>query len=169
MWRLALARAHPDHGGSDQLFVWLTSVREHLLGGAEQDSFGARRADERPHGYEASWDRHAGRRSSGGSTAEPIPFEKAASFSELTARALALAETAGEPYRSLLLLLGDCVEAPPSETVLYRQQERGATYRSLAALAYRAGLSKKERIGLYEVGWAVPLAQRHVGHILARL
>lgn len=30
MWRQLLARAHPDAGGSDELFVWAQSVREHM-------------------------------------------------------------------------------------------------------------------------------------------
>jgi len=173
MWRHVLARAHPDQGGNHELFVWLTSVREHLLGGAGQGPSGARRAGERPHGYEAGWDRPAGRGSfgetSGGPTPERIPFETAASFSELTARALALAESVGEPFGAVLALLGDCLEAPPSETVLYRQQQRGCSYKQLAAIAYRVGMSKQQRVQLYRIAERVPLATRHAGHILGRL
>ena len=31
-WRLLLARAHPDHGGSEDLFVWCQNLREHVAG-----------------------------------------------------------------------------------------------------------------------------------------
>jgi hypothetical protein len=74
-----------------------------------------------------------------------------------------------EPYRRLLELLADCSEAPPSDTVLYRQQNQGATYRSVAAIAYRVGMSKQERLVWYKIAERVPLAQRHVGHIIRRV
>jgi hypothetical protein len=75
----------------------------------------------------------------------------------------------GEPYAGVLRLLEDCVEASPYDTVLYRQQRSGATYKQLAAIAHRAGMSKQERIEFYRIGEFIPLTSRHAGHILARL
>ncbi len=31
MWRKLLARAHPDAGGNHELFIWVGSVKEHVL------------------------------------------------------------------------------------------------------------------------------------------
>jgi hypothetical protein len=107
---------------------------------------------------------------SGASQAERIPYDKSESFSELTARALALAETAGEPYVGVLRLLEECVQAPPFETALYRQQQQiGASYRQLARIAHESGMSYSERIAWYCVCEGVPLAMRHAAHILSRL
>jgi hypothetical protein len=61
------------------------------------------------------------------------------------------------------------VEFTDQYSGVYRQQFQGATYKSLAAIAYRAGMSARERSGWYRVAEAIPLAQRHAGHILAKL
>jgi hypothetical protein len=142
-WRKVLGKLHPDApSGDESLFVWLAAVREHVLGADGPSS--SRGASERPQSYEAGSGRaHARRRSSGasGPTRERIPCEaafwKAASFSELTRQALTLAERVGDPYASVLRLLADCVEAPERESVLYRQQNQGCSYKQLAAIAYR--------------------------------
>jgi len=156
------------------LFVWLAAVREHVLRADGPSS--SRGASERPQSYEAGSGRaHARRRSSGasGPTRERIPYEaafwKAASFSELTRQALTLAERVGDPYASVLRLLADCVEAPERESVLYRQQNQGCSYKQLATIAHRVGMSKQQRIGFYRVCESIPMSARHAGHILSRL
>jgi len=96
-------------------------------------------------------------------------FDKAASFSDLTAQAVSQADQVGEPYARVLRALADCHEAGQGDSVLYRQQHQGATYKSLAAIAYRAGMTKEERVRWYRVCESIPLAQRHAGHILSKL
>jgi hypothetical protein len=88
-------------------------------------------------------------------------------FSALTRRALALAEEVGGVYGSLLECLEDCY--PATEGPLFHQQRRGASYKQLAALGHAVGMSKAERAQWYSVARAVPLSQRHAGHILGKL
>jgi hypothetical protein len=90
-------------------------------------------------------------------------------FDRLTAHALAVAEEVVQPYAELLRLLSDCREAPASDIALTRQQRQGATYKTLAAIAHAAGMTKAERTGWYRVAESVPLSQRHAGHIMAKL
>jgi hypothetical protein len=78
---------------------------------------------------------------------EPDRVDYAAAFDiggleGVTVRTLRMAGSLEEPYGSLLALLSDCYEAGPEDAVLYRQQHKGATYRSLAAVAYWAGVRK---------------------------
>ncbi len=65
----------------------------------------------------------------------------------------------------MLSLLADC---EPLEDLTY-EQERGASYKRLAAIAHTYGMSKAERIRLYRVAEDIPLSDRHAGHILSRL
>ena len=51
---------------------------------------------------------------------------------------------------------------------LYDQQRRGATYKQLAAIGHAVGMSGAERAQWYDIARAVPLSQRHAGHILSR-
>jgi hypothetical protein len=159
-WRRVLRLCHPDSGAGDHdLFIWISHVRMYVMGDdVEEMPQEARREPPRHHASP-----------SGASQAERIPYDKSESCSELTARALALAETAGEPYAGVLRLLEDCVEAPPFETALYRQQQMGASYRQLARIAHESGMSYSERIAWYCVCEGVPLAMRHAAHILSRL
>jgi hypothetical protein len=91
----------------------------------------------------------------------------AESFDDLISRALKVAEEVGQPFRGLLLLLRDCRES--EEIALSRQQRQGATYKTLAAIGYAAGMSQAQRSWWYRIAESVPLSQRHAGHIMARL
>jgi hypothetical protein len=54
----------------------------------------------------------------------------------------------------------------PEDTAATR---KGATYRSLAYVAYRFGMDREQRNRWYEVARALPLSQAHIGIIVARL
>ena len=95
-----------------------------------------------------------------------VPFDPAADFAALTRRAVAMAEEVGGVYGSLLEMLADC-DLPPSTTGAWEQ--RGASYKKLAAIGHTAGMTKRERTRWYRVAEAVPLSDRHAGHILGRL
>ncbi len=70
-----------------------------------------------------------------------------------------------QPYGDVLSLLKDC---RPLEHLAY-EQDRGASYKRLAAIAHAWGMTKAERIGWYRVAEDLPLSDRHAGHILGRL
>lgn len=149
LWRLLLARMHPDAGGTDELFVWAQGLREVL--------------DE-----DAPTRRACGSCSSAASPAaeepERIPFDAGLDPVALTRRALSLVDELEFPCSALLRLLSNYV---PSGT---RPQDlRGATYRQLAAMAHEAGMSHAERQGWYRVAESVPLSQAHAQHILSRI
>jgi hypothetical protein len=157
MWRQLLKLTHPDGSGSHDLFIWTRSLYEYVAGDAPEEA--PPRARRQP-------PRHP-------TTGERVDYvdayTNAGSFHELTRRAVDMASRVGEPYASLLRLLVDCQEAPPRDVGLFRQQSQGASYRSLAAIAHRAGLSKAERQQWYRVAEQVPLSQRHVSHLMSRL
>lgn len=159
MWRRAVARCHPDAGGDHDLFIWITATRDHVIGGELGQTIPRR---ERSHNHQRSY-----------SEASPdparIPFDKAGGFADLTAQALRAAQDLAEPYAGLLRLLADCYEAPEADSTLHRQQCQGATYKTLAAIGHRAGMSKPERARWYRIAESIPLSQRHAGHILSRL
>jgi hypothetical protein len=115
--------------------------------------------------------RHHPRTTSGDQVPFEEAFDKALSFTHLTEQALGLAENAAlDPaHAALLRLLADCREMGTAERVLYRQQAEGATYKTLAAIAYKAGLSTSQRVQWYRVAESVPLSQRHAGHIISRM
>jgi hypothetical protein len=69
-------------------------------------------------------------------------------------------------HGTLLEMLEDC-EAPPLTTGAW--QQRGASYKSLAAIGHTVGMTKAERGRWYRIAEAVPLSQRHAGHILNEL
>jgi hypothetical protein len=77
-----------------------------------------------------------------------------------------MAEEVGGVYGALLEMLADC-EAPPSTTGAWEQ--RGASYKKLAAIGHMVGMTKPERGRWYRVAESVPLSDRHAGHILGRL
>jgi hypothetical protein len=155
MWRKLLRATHPDAANGDHdLFIWTKSVFEHVSG-HQLEQPRSRRDPPKHHRTTSA----SGR----------ILFETDHSFADLTHKALRLAEDLEEPYSWLLRLLGDCLEAGPEYPIMWRQQSQGATYRSLAAVAYRGGLSRPERVRWYRIAESVPLAQRHVGHIMSRL
>jgi len=157
-WKRLLSRVHPDGGGAHDLFIWTQELREHVAGDAPEEA--PRYIRREPPKHKTSGDR--------------LDFQDAelhASFTALTRHAVSVATSGavGEPHASVLKLLRDCEEITDPTSSLYRQQQEGATYRSVAAVAHRAGMSAQERSGFYRVAESIPLSQRHVGHILARL
>jgi len=103
-----------------------------------------------------------------------VNFERAFSvfdsYEALTRHAVSMATEVGEPYGALLELLKDCYEASEAANdVLGRQQNVGATYKSLAFAAHRSGMSTTERVRWYRIAESIPLSQRHIGHILSRM
>jgi hypothetical protein len=150
MWRRLISRAHPDVGGDHERFIWTGAVRDVVCSLERIAPRGAAstppRSDEGP---------------------ARVPYPAAADFSALTALALAIAEEIGGVHGSLLLMFADC-ESPPSTTGAWEQ--RGASYKKLAAVGHMVGMTKAERGRWYRVAEAVPLSDRHVGHhILGRL
>jgi hypothetical protein len=161
-WRLLLRRAHPDAGGSHDLFLWTQSVREYVASDASVEP--PPRARRQPPQHPPS--------SACGDRVDYSPaFEKYGSFIEVTQAALLLGETLQQPVSGLLALLDDCAarDVGEDDPIQHRAQHVGATYRSLASLAYKAGFTKAERVQLYRVAERVPLSQRHCGHLHKRL
>jgi hypothetical protein len=153
MWRRLLRTVHPDTHGDAGLFVWCTALHEHVVGDAIEPP-----------------PRDPPRHSPRTENADRIPFSHGfASFTELTAHALAMAADLPQPFGRLLAMLANCVEAGPEDITLYRAQHVGATYRQLALIAHMSGMSKTQRVRWYQVGRSVPLAQAHAGHLIKRL
>ncbi len=97
-----------------------------------------------------------------------IPYDVAPDeFDRVTARALRLAREVPEPFARLLRLLVG-LHAEKHGRNWYAQQY-GASYKQLALIAHKAGLSKAERVEWYRIAESVPLGQRHASHIIARL
>jgi hypothetical protein len=157
MWRRLLKCVHPDSsaGGDHDLFIWSRALFEHVSGNQLEEPPDYTRVRRDPPKHHTTGGR--------------IPFDTDLSFADLTHRALWLAEDLEQPYSTLLGLLGDCLEVGPNDAMLWRQQQQGATYKSLAALAYRAEMSKAQRVRLYRIAESIPLAQRHVGDLLSKL
>jgi len=153
LWRALKGRCHPDGGGSHDLFLLASFLEEHVsecraLEAAPRSTIADPRPDsDRP--ARVPYDAH--------------PDE----FAEVTVRALRLAEEVGEPYSSLLRLLVGLY--PEDHGRAWSAQQRGASYRQLALIAHRAGLSKEERIKWYAVAESVPLSEKHASHIIGRL
>jgi len=96
-----------------------------------------------------------------------VPFDEDAFIEVLTDRAIAMAEAVAEPYGYLLRQVADCY--PAEYGPLHDQQCRGASYKSLAAIGHQVGMSKAERVQWYRIAEAIPLSQRHAGHILSQI
>jgi hypothetical protein len=90
---------------------------------------------------------------------------KQSDFAALTARALAMAGQVGGVHGALLEMLTDCYPLAR----LAHERERGASYKRLAAAGHMVGMTMSERSRWYRVAEAIPLADRHLGHILSRL
>src|SRR5215207_5291584 len=139
MWRRLLRHVHPDQGGDHDLFIWTNSIMELVAGDGLE-----------PLPREAKRDppRHP-------STGERLDymeaFNRADSFDGLTRAAVMYAEELPEPYASLLRMLRDCQEVGPDDIALHRQQNQGATYRTLAAIGHRAKMSGEERTRWYRI------------------
>lgn len=153
MRRKLKALAHPDNGGTHDLFIWTTNLLE--LVEAPRRCLGA-----------CTGEPTDKREPSTGHQPEPdrIPWTGVYSFEEVTRTALRYA-SAGEPYGPLLSLLADC--QPMDDKAI--QQGRGASYRQLAAVAHARGMSKTERVAWYRLAEDLGLTDRHAGHLLGRL
>jgi hypothetical protein len=152
MWRRLLARTHPDVGGAHELFIWTGSVRDHVC----TEEVRSKPEPDPP------------RRSSYQSPSEDparVPYPLGTDFREATKRALRRAASQPDGYGQLLALLEDCYPLDH----LWREQDRGASYKRLAAIGHQVGMSKGERVGWYRVAESIPLSDRHAGHILSRL
>ena len=150
MWRQLAGRAHPDAGGDHELFIWTVAVRDAVCGELGAEIPRVERWAPSTQG-----------------TGERVPFDEDASLEILTDRAVAMAEAVAEPYGFLLRQVGDC--EPAEDEPLHDQQRRGASFKSLAAIGHRVGMTKAERVQWYRIAEAIPLSQRHAGHILSRL
>jgi hypothetical protein len=153
MWRRLLARAHPDAGGTHELFIWTGAVRDAVCG---SEILSAKNFAEDPEPEASAHDDPA-----------CVPFDEDAYLEVLTDRAVTIAAAVAEPYGYLLRQLVDCY--PVSDGSLHDQQRRGASYKALAAIGHRVGMTKAERVQWYSIAKAVPLSQRHAGHILSKL
>jgi hypothetical protein len=162
MWRKTLARTHPEAGGDHDLFVWIRVVRDAMCngGGTTAERYPPPRREPRSEPPPKSEPRliykdgHA-------------PFPEVADFEALTLRALATADEVQPLYADLLRMLKDCelVDYEP----LHDQQQRGATYKQLAAIGHNLGMDQAQRVRWYRIAEGVPLSIRHAGHILSRL
>jgi hypothetical protein len=159
MWRRLLARTHPDAGGDGDLFVWARTLQENVCGGALEEGHSTTK--------KRSPTKEKRRRRSQEETSR-VPFEaafeKAESFTDLTAQAVAMAQTVDPIYGRLLRLLEDCEEVAEDH-----QQNQGSTYKQLAYAAHLAGLDSSQRWQWYKVARSVPLAAKHAGHIIGKL
>lgn len=159
MWRKALARVHPDGGGEHELFIWIQEVRDAMCGGGRTTTeHHPPRQKPRPEPplkpriiYED------GR----------VPFPEPVDFEALTTRALAAADEMLPLYTDLMRILEDC--EPVEYEPLRDQQRRGATYKQLAAIGHKVGMSKALRVQWYRIAESVPLSCRHAGHVLSKL
>ena len=158
MWRRLVGRAHPDAGGDDNLFIWAMATRDAICDGDLGPEIPRRQHRD---------DTSRRREGSTSGTPDRVPFDQLADFGVLTDRALSMAEAVAEPYAYLLRQVADCY--PAWEGPLYDQQSCGATYKTLAAIGHTVGMTKPERVQWYRIAEAVPLSQRHAGHILSRL
>ena len=156
-WRKVLRLAHPDSGGDEDLFIWLRNLQEHVAGDHPEPP---RREYTPPR-----------RTTTADSPRVPFEdaFEVAGSFDDLTRQAVEMAERVDEPYARLLRLLSDCRDVGETGGPVYRQQHQGATWKSAAAVAHRVGMTTEQRYRWYEICRALPLSQRHAGHILGKL
>lgn len=91
-------------------------------------------------------------------------------FVRVTRRALSIAEVATESpeHEAVALLLGLLRDHEPPREIL-RGETIGASYKQLAYVAHRVGMSKEQRQTWYKVAEAIPLSQAHAGHLIARL
>jgi hypothetical protein len=160
MWRRLFLFVHPDTGGDEDLFVWCRSLQEHIdrIEGLPDSPTDLPTEDiiQRHQDY---WRRHNSKR-------VRIPFEAyAGRVEDLRSRAISLVDegSVAPKYGRLLLLLADY---PPTGE---DDEEIGASYKILAAIAYAAGLSKRDRKGWYRVAEKVPLSQAHARYIIGRL
>jgi hypothetical protein len=156
MWRRLLRRVHPDGGGDHDLFIWSKSLYEHVSGNQLEPPQQHTRRDPPQHKR----------------TGERVDYsgaERFGSFEDLARHAVAMAAEEPPVYGDLLYLLADCYPSVPTDHVLRRSEWQGATYKQLAFIGHLAGMGSAERSAWYAVAEAIPLSQRHAGHIISRL
>ncbi len=152
MWRKLLAKVHPDSGGDHELFVWTMHLRDIV------------RKDSLPAGGYTQASTAAG---ADGSQSDAVSFDTGIDHHYLTFRALAAAQELPAPFSTVLRLLRDYEEE--SFGTGANQQRRGATYKQLAAIAYKVGMSKAQRFRWYRIAEGIPLSRRHAGHMISKL
>jgi hypothetical protein len=153
MWRRLFLRVHPDHGGSADLFVWSKRLYEHVSGDRIEETPRETRRD--PPEHKKTGDR-----------VDYSGAERFDSFEDLTRHAVAMADEEPPVYGDLLTLLRGCYPSVPTDHVLRRSEWQGATFKQLAYIGHLANMSSADRSGWYAVAKAIPLSQRHAGHIL---
>ncbi|MBA3473944.1 MAG: hypothetical protein H0T57_12080 [Rubrobacter sp.] len=123
LWRLLLARTHPDAGGTDELFVWAQALREILEDGPP--------------------DRQVCGRCNPGSSSpteesDRIPFEPDLDPIALARRILALVDELEHPYSAVLRLLANCAPATHGRPQLQEAEPESDTMFAclLRALVY---------------------------------
>lgn len=156
LWRRLLSRAHPDAGGDHDLFIWTGTVKDAVCGGELQ--IGPKSPAKPPPASSTAPEENP---------RIPYPDGDGTAFESATAEALRMAEELGtfNVYGGILRLLRDC--EPMAQYA--RQERRGASFKQLAAIAHTVGMSSPERSGWYRIAEAVPLSDRHAGHLLGRL
>lgn len=152
MWRKLVVRAHPDSGGDHDLFIWSRATMEAICAGALEAPPPKPPRREQPS-------------TADGVSPDRVPFERGANFEVLTRRAVAVANEVDAPYARLLRMLVDCQPSAMHEA----QEQRGASYKMLAAIGHKCEMTKRERVGWYRVCESIPLSDRHAGHILSKL
>jgi len=157
-----MATVHPDRDGGDaELFVFLAALREHVeecAGGSVAELHSSRcRKRGRDHGRDHDSDR--------------IHYDAQLGYVDefvmLTMRAISVGQHVEEPFRSILALLIDCGATDHGRRAA--RQCRGASYKQLAAIGHRFGMSKAERQRWYEVARSIPLSDQHAHHLLGKL
>ena len=163
MWRRLLRLVHPDTGGDHDLYIWVDMLREHVAGDMPEPppSYGQAGYREPPRHYPKTDEKAR------------VEFSHAMDIfhghEDLTRHAVDMSTELEEPYSYALSLLSDCYPSAPTDTSLRRQEAIGATYKQLAAIGHRLGMSSQERYRWYKVAESIPLSQRHAGHIISRL
>ncbi len=163
MWRKLLGRAHPDAGGSHELFVWTGALREMICDGDIRMGPEPEPRDNPSRRREGST-----QRTPPGNDDNPrVPYPPGTDFAAATREAQRMAEDLGEfhPYGALLGMLADVEPADHYAP----QEQRGASYRQLAAIGHAVGMTKPERAGWYRLAESVPLSDLHAGRILSKL
>jgi hypothetical protein len=165
MWRKLLAKVHPDAGGEHELFIWTSSVKDHVAGVGIEPRQPSYTGQPRGHYTGQSSNNRAGAYER--DDVDRVPFSSHVPFDALTRRALELVDEVDGIFAYPLLLLQDCYEM--FSTQMERNQERGASYKQLAAIGHKLGFTKPQRVRWYRIAESVPLSDRHAGHILGRI
>lgn len=154
MWRKLLAKTHPDTNGDHELFIWTSNVKELVCSDlSEVKPISPPPQSPQPEPPPAD-------------DCPRVPFVPGHDFEELTNHALRIAHSNEHSvYSYLLSLLADC----RSLSRMAFEEQRGASYRRLAAIGHRIGMDLEERREWYSLADSIPLSDRHAGHILSRL